>query len=73
VSYRRHAPLCLAGETRPIESALVERISAANPSKDTLPGNPQFVRAYLKPLLSPPRRRRRGSGPCGTLPPGARP
>ena len=48
VSYRLHAPLCLAGETRPIESALVERIITANPSKDTLPGNPQFVRAFQK-------------------------
>lgn len=48
VSYRLHAPLCLAGETRPIESALVERIVTANPSKDTLPEHPQFIRAFQK-------------------------
>ena len=47
-SYRLHAPLCLAGETRPIESALVERIVTANPSKDTLPEHPQMVRAFAK-------------------------
>ena len=48
VSYRLHAPLCLAGETRTIESALVERIVTANPSKDTLPEHPQFIRAFQK-------------------------
>jgi len=48
VSYRLHAPLCLAGETRPIESALVERIITANPSKDTLPHNPHFIQAFQK-------------------------
>jgi hypothetical protein len=47
-TYRLQAPLCLAGETRPIEPAVVERIITANPSKDTLPGNPQFVRAFQK-------------------------
>ncbi len=48
VSYRLHAPLCLAGETRPIESALVERIVTSNPSKDTLPDRPEMVRAFQK-------------------------
>ncbi len=47
-TYRLQAPLCLAGETRPIEPAVVERIITANPSKDTLPGTPQFVRAFQK-------------------------
>jgi DNA primase catalytic core len=36
VSYRLSAPLCLAGETRPIEPALVERILTANPDKNQL-------------------------------------
>lgn len=47
-TYRLQAPLCLAGETRPIEPAVVERIITSNPSKDTLPGNPHFVRAFEK-------------------------
>lgn len=36
VSYHLSAPLCLAGETRPIEPALVERILTANPDKNQL-------------------------------------
>jgi len=36
VTYRLAAPLCLAGETRPLEPALVERIVSSNPSKEEL-------------------------------------
>jgi DNA primase catalytic core len=46
VTYRLEAPLCLAGETRPIEPALVERILTANPAKDELLRNPQFSAAF---------------------------
>jgi hypothetical protein len=47
-SYRLSAPLCLAGETRPIESALVERIVTANPSKDQLQREPAHEAAFRK-------------------------
>ncbi|WP_338869333.1 hypothetical protein [Myxococcus stipitatus] len=36
VSYRLHAPLCVAGETRPTEAALLERLLTVNPEKATL-------------------------------------
>lgn len=35
-TYHLQAPLCVAGETRPIEAALLERILTANPEKVTL-------------------------------------
>ncbi len=35
-SYHLQAPLCVAGETRPTEAALLERILTANPAKTTL-------------------------------------
>jgi hypothetical protein len=44
-SYRLSAPLCLAGETRPIEAALVERIITANPLKDQLLRDPTHAAA----------------------------
>lgn len=44
-SYRLSAPVCMAGETRPIEPALVERMIAANPAKTALATNPEFVAA----------------------------
>ena len=47
-SYRLAAPLCIAGETRPIEPALVERILTANPDKDALTRNPDHARAYAR-------------------------
>ena len=46
VTYRLNAPLCLAGETRPIEPALVERILPANPEKDTLLRHPEHQQAF---------------------------
>ena len=45
-AYRLRAPLCLAGETRPIESALVERIITANPCKDMLLSTPQYIESF---------------------------
>ncbi|MDC0714277.1 hypothetical protein POL68_37795 [Stigmatella sp. ncwal1] len=36
VSYRLQAPLCVAGETRPTEAALLERLLTVNPEKATL-------------------------------------
>ncbi len=52
VTYRLAAPLCLAGETRPIEPALVERMLTANPDKDQLLREPRHERAFarLKPV-----------------------
>jgi len=35
-SYHLQAPVCVAGETRPTEAALLERIITANPEKTTL-------------------------------------
>ena len=48
VSYRLSAPLCLAGETRPIEPALVERILTANPDKNALQKDPSYEQAYRR-------------------------
>jgi len=48
VTYRLAAPLCLAGETRPIEPALVERILTANPDKDQLQRDPRHARAFAR-------------------------
>ena len=48
VSYRLYESLRLAGETRPIESTLVERIVTANPSKDTLLDRPETVCVFQK-------------------------
>ena len=48
VTYRLAAPLCLAGETRPIEPALVERILTANPDKDQLLRDPAHARAFAR-------------------------
>ena len=40
VSYQLQAPVCVAGETRPTESALLERIITSNPDKTTLAEKP---------------------------------
>ena len=48
VSYRLAAPLCVAGETRPIEPALVERMLTANPEKNALQGDPRYEQAYRR-------------------------
>lgn len=47
-TYHLAAPLCIAGETRPIEPALVERILTANPDKDALTRNLDHARAYAR-------------------------
>ena len=48
VTYHLAAPLCLAGETRPIEPALVERVLTANPNKDQLQRDPQHAAAFAQ-------------------------
>jgi len=48
ITYRLAAPLCLAGETRPIEPALVERILTANPDKQQLQRDPRHARAFAR-------------------------
>jgi DNA primase len=48
VTYRLSAPVCMAGETRPIEPALVERMLTANPDKDALVRNPDHARAFAR-------------------------
>ncbi len=48
MTYRLSAPLCIAGETRPIEPALVERILTANPDKDALSRDPEHARALAR-------------------------
>jgi len=40
-TYHLQVPLCVAGETRPIEAALLERILTSNPEKVTLDENPE--------------------------------
>lgn len=46
VSYQLQAPVCVAGETRPTESALLERILTSNPDKTTLAEQPSARHAY---------------------------
>ena len=46
VSYQLQAPVCVAGETRPTESALLERILTSNPDKTTLAEKPAHRQAY---------------------------
>jgi len=48
VTYRLAAPLCVAGETRPIEPALVERVLTANPDKDQLQRDPRHEQAFRR-------------------------
>jgi len=48
VTYRLSAPLCIAGETRPIEPALVERFVTANPDKNQLEGDPRHAAAMAR-------------------------
>jgi len=45
-SYHLQAPVCVAGETRPTEAALLERIITANPAKTTLQEMPSCKLAY---------------------------
>jgi hypothetical protein len=45
-SYHLQAPVCVAGETRPTEAALLERILTSNPEKTTLMNKPGFKEAY---------------------------
>jgi len=44
-TYHLQVPLCVAGETRPIEAALLERIVTANPEKVTLDEHPECQEA----------------------------
>jgi hypothetical protein len=45
-TYHLQAPLCVAGETRPTEAALLERILTANPEKTTLEESADFRAAF---------------------------
>jgi hypothetical protein len=45
-TFHLQSPLCLAGETRPIEAALLERIITANPAKTSLDARGSFRHAY---------------------------
>lgn len=45
-SYHLQAPLCVAGETRPVEAALLERILTANPEKAALEEEPAYRTAF---------------------------
>lgn len=45
-TYHLQAPVCVAGETRPTEAALLERIITANPDKTTLDARGSFKSAY---------------------------
>lgn len=46
MTYTLSAPLCIAGETRPIEPALVERILTSNPDKNQLLHEPKHAKAF---------------------------
>ncbi|MDP1826622.1 MAG: hypothetical protein Q8L48_25350 [Archangium sp.] len=45
-TYHLQAPVCVAGETRPTEAALLERIITANPDKTALETRNSFKLAY---------------------------
>jgi len=45
-TYHLQAPVCVAGETRPNEAAILERIVTANPEKVTLDDHPEYKAAY---------------------------
>ncbi len=45
-TYHLQAPICVAGETRPTEAAILERIVTANPDKTTLDEQTGFKQAY---------------------------
>jgi hypothetical protein len=45
-TYHLQAPVCVAGETRPTEAALLERIITANPDKTALDARGSFKSAY---------------------------
>ncbi|MBI3184645.1 MAG: hypothetical protein HYZ28_21115 [Myxococcales bacterium] len=45
-TYHLQAPLCVAGETRPTEAALLERILTTNPAKTTLEERQDFRAAF---------------------------
>ena len=45
-TYHLQVPLCVAGETRPIEAALLERILTSNPEKITLDEHPECREAH---------------------------
>jgi len=45
-TFHLQSPLCLAGETRPTEAAILERIITANPAKTSLDARGSFRHAY---------------------------
>ena len=45
-SYRLSAPVCVAGEARPSDPALVDRLVSVMPDKNRLDGHPEHVAAY---------------------------
>jgi hypothetical protein len=45
-SYHLQAPVCVAGETRPTEAALLERLLTSNPDKTTLAEHPRYKAAF---------------------------
>ncbi len=45
-TYRLLAPVCIAGETRPDDAALVDRMVAVSPNRNTLERHPEYVAAY---------------------------
>jgi hypothetical protein len=47
-TYNLQAPVCLAGEIRPNEPALVERLIVANPNKSELDKHPEFMEALAR-------------------------
>jgi hypothetical protein len=47
-SYHLQAPVCVAGETRPTEAALLERIITSNPEKATLKEMSGYQEAFRK-------------------------
>gem|GEM_PF-1365604 len=58
-TYHLQAPVCIAGETRPTEAALLERIVTANPAKTTLDELPSYKHSFRElrsvdlPLIAP--------------------
>ena len=47
-SYRLSAPVCIGGEARPDDPALVDRLVSVMPDKNRLEGHPEHVEAYSR-------------------------
>jgi hypothetical protein len=52
-TYRLQAPVCFAGENRPTETAILERMVTSNPSKNTLTDSRACEEAYAELLGLP--------------------